>query len=382
MSSASRKQYVVILASTCIVLVAAGLLGWILSPGMGAPRAKASVANSKKAPWSALQPVAGKRVNPEEAAGTAPALSSSTAEFLPASGTRIPEIDALQSAALAHRYDLWLAAHGCFPSAQGGQVSTPEERLRVDWLNGNLMSASTLGVKLLWDGSRDRRAEAKKVLWEAMVQGSTCAMTIYGIYGYQATHWTRHVVTLNGRRVADYRRTIPITENAQSNAIVQGFAWDMVIAMRTGVSSALIGGQWQRVYPKYGKLTKTDWSSACQQANELYQTLQSDREAQGLGSFDNAPAPMELDMFDSDPSRVLDNPKFIQDQQSDPSAAEAMYAQAVADSAQDQSPLDYSSRCPAWPTPAVRWHLAIVHYIKHDGIVEPSLVWVPDAEKP
>lgn len=260
--------------------------------------------------------------------------------------SQVLQIDTQQSAELERQNINWRNARGCDNAEYAVVLSQSENTLRSWTLNNNLVAANRLAWMLLFEEpSYDGRTEAKKVLWQAMVQGSVCAIITYDIYWHRAHDGQREIRHFRGKDYVYYSLNMPKSDAAKRKVLMNDYAWDLVYEMRTG--TAPLGGGAFRTFEAWSHFgfspTAAEYAYACQRANDLYETLQSDREAQGLGPFDNTPQPLTLRFGMTGKPAV-------------------------------------GVQCSHWPISKPGWQAAELHLMQHDGTINPFSVWLAKPE--
>ncbi|MGH8283652.1 MAG: hypothetical protein ACRESE_07375 [Gammaproteobacteria bacterium] len=250
-----------------------------------------------------------------------------------------------RSAALERKNTQWMNSHGCNASEFGTVRSASESTLRLWTVNGDLNAANQLGFHLLFlSAAHDERPEAKKILWQAMVNGSTCAFHTYDVFWQRARDGKRVVEhSRGGKAMVYYMLHLPSTDAAKRLTIMKDYAWDLVYEMRTGQPP--MGGAaytFEAWYHFHFRPTAAEYAYACKRANELYQTLQSDREAEGLGPFDDTPQPLALRFGDDEPK--------------------------------------VGTHCSEWPVPRPEYQAGELHVVERDGTMNPFSVWLETPE--
>lgn len=255
---------------------------------------------------------------------------------------QVLQVGVRQSAKLQRLNVDWMNTHGCNNAEYFIDSRQSESTLRSWTLNNDLTTANRLAWMLLFmDTSHDGRPEAKKVLWQAILQGSVCAITTYDIFWRRAATGKREITHSQGKSYVHYLLAIPQTDAAKRQALMNDYAWDLVYEMRAGVPPLGPGsfGTYESWYHFKFQPTAAEYAYACQRANDLYESLQSDREAQDLGPFDNTPQPLTL--------------RFG-----------TMGKPAV------------GIHCSHWPVPRQAWQAAEFHLVQHDGTITSFPLWV------
>lgn len=322
----------VTLLSAIMVVIAAVILGWSIKnkrmqkePSIVSASANASVLSQSQTKVTALP----------SPATTLRSVSDSKPPLL--------QINVTDTAILERKWNDWMSARGCNPVEAAQDVGEPISTLRQQALNNNLTAASELGMHLIFDPEMDGRAEAKQVLWQAAIQGSTCALMNYYLIWQRFSLAKRSINHgLNNKPYVHYSLNIPATDAAKRRAILNAYAWDLVWEMRTGVSdipeySSTLESQYH-----YGfRWTSDDHAQACEKATDLYNQLQSAREAAGYGSFDNSPPPVIL-------------------------------GGAIP---------EVGSGCTNWPVPKPQCQKAELHAIDRSGVIHAFEAWVCSANQ-
>lgn len=254
------------------------------------------------------------------------------------------QINATDTAVLQKRMDNWLQARGCNPWTFASGWHQTESTLRLRVINDSLTAADILGIKLIYDPKRDGRPEAKKILWQAAMQGSTCALAGYYLYWQHFSRETRKVVQVpgSGRLTVRYTPKVPVSIDAKRRQILDAYAWDLVSQMRTGIVPPLISFAYTQQIELDDHYTfspkPSEYAYTCQRATALYDNLLAQREAAGYGLFDNSPPPM------SNP--VIGNP------------------------------METGLHCKHWPVPKPRCEPAEFHAVERTGEIHPFKGWV------
>lgn len=151
--------------------------------------------------------------------------------------SKVLQINVTDTAILERKLNDWMSARGCNPVVGAQDIGEPISTLRQQALNNNPTAASILGMHLIYDPEKDRRAEAKQVLWQAAIQGSTCALMNYYLFWQRFSLANRSIKHgLSNKPYVHYTLKIPATDAAKRQAILNAYAWDLVWEMRTGVS--------------------------------------------------------------------------------------------------------------------------------------------------
>jgi len=295
-----------------------------------------------------------------------------------AHGTKLQpvQIGVAESSDIKRRYINWLNTRGCDPKEFSLTLFTPENQLRAKVRSGDLTAVNPLALKLIWDGNRDSRVEAKQLLHEAILRGSTCALGTHNYYLLEAEQGIRTVYgDAHGKKWVKYSLAIPKTEQQKVRNIMNAYAWDLVYEMRTGLPTTLGEASTEftlRYHDVAFQPTAADYQNACARANRIYQTLQNEREAQGLGSFDDTPPPMNPPLV----ALVEAINKMMTKNQHKTSDTER-FVGGVSHITRDESSVETGSHCTHWPVPKTRWTLAKLHELQSDGKIQSNLVWIP-----
>lgn len=260
---------------------------------------------------------------------------------------------------------------------------TSEDQLRAKVRGGDLTAMDSLALKLIWDGDRDGREEAKMLLHKAILRGSTCALATHNLYLLVAEQGTRTVQRdIHGKKWAEYSLAIPKTEKQKEHNIMKAYAWDLVFEMRTGLPTTL-GNASTEFASRYHDMgfqpTAADYQYACRRANQLYRTLQDEREAEGLGPFDDTPPPMRLPVVATAEAIIEAITNAVT--KSYPAAKSHIHS-GVSQITRNESSVETGSHCADWPVPKPRWILAELHHVQPDGEIQSNLVWIPVTQGP
>lgn len=251
---------------------------------------------------------------------------------------RLLQISVTDTAVLERKWNDWMSARGCNPVENAEGIHEPMNILRQQALNDNLTAMTSLGFRLVYDPSNDGRNEAKQILWQAAIEGSTCALMDYYMW-WQRYHDARRIIKrgLNNKPYVHYILRVPPTGAAKQQAIINAYAWDLVWQMRTGIADPpFYSADLERQYGYGLKWTPMERAQACEQAVDLYNQLQSARAAAGYGPFDNSPPPV-----------ILGGAKP-----------------------------GVGSGCTSWPVPKPQCQQAELHAIDRSGVIHPFHAWV------
>lgn len=290
------------------------------------------------------------------------------------------QIGVTESAALGQQWTKWLNDRGCNQQELAGGAFAPEEQLRAKVRAGDLTAMGSLALQLIWDGDHDGRTEAKTLLHKAILLGSTCALATHDLYLLKAEQGIRTVERdIHGRKWAKYTLPIPKTKQEQERNIMNAYAWDLVYEMRTGLTRTLGNASTEfasRYHDMGFRPSAADYKYACQLANRIYQTLQDEREAEGLGPFDDTPPPFRIPIVALAEALI----KYFTDAivKANP-AAKSHIQSGVSQITRNESFVETGSHCAHWPAPRTRWKLAELHHMQHDGKITSNFVWIPAA---
>jgi len=316
-------------------------------------------------------------------ASSDPALPSTAVKAYAARsghGTKLHpiQIGIAESSAIRRQNTNWLNARGCDQKELPLGFSTPENQLRAKVRRGDLTAMSDLALKLIWDGSHDGRVEAKKFLHEAILRGSTCALATHNLYLLEAEQGKRIVNSdIHGKKWAKYSLPIPTGQQQKEHNIMKAYAWDLVYEMRTGLPTGLGNASTEfamRYHDMGFQPSAADYQYACERANRLYRTLQDEREAQGLGPFDDTPPPMRPPMVEFAEAFIAAFTKAMAKAQH--GGVKPQIQSGVSRITRDESPVETGSHCSHWPVPKPRWTLAELHELRSDSKVRSNIVWI------
>lgn len=306
-----------------------------------------------------------------------PAAGTSATQAPNAGKLQPIQIGVAESTAITHAWLIWLNSPGCNQRELPFGFYTPESQLRTKVRAGDLTAMGSLALKLIWDGDHDGRAEAKQLLHEAILRGSTCALATHNLYLLRAEQGTRTVQRdPHGKNWAKYTLPIPKTQQEKEHNIMKAYAWDLVYEMRTGLPNPL-GKASTNFAARYHDMgfhpTASDYQYACTRANRLYQTLQLEREAKGLGPFDDTPPPMHLPVIAEVEVLIESIRKAIIKRNP---AYKSLGESGISQINRDESLVETGSHCAHWPVPKPRWTLAELQSLQSDGKIKPNLVWL------
>lgn len=210
---------------------------------------------------------------------------------------RILNLDSAASAVVSQKVNDWLEARGCESWGSSTSHDVANTILRTMFLNGDLQAAQILAWRELYDPAHDRRQDAESLYREAALQGSTCALQAYYLYGKRLSGAHRTVETLpDGKKVVRYTRDIPANDATKRRDIIDAYAWDLVNEMRTGVVGGVMYSKMLEIRYHYNfNFATADYARACALADRRYEDLLAAREADGYGPFDNSPPPVMPD---------------------------------------------------------------------------------------
>lgn len=243
---------------------------------------------------------------------------------------------------LERKLNDWMSVRGCNPIKGAEDIGLPLDILKQKALNHDLTAATDLGMHLIFDPVRDGRDEAKQVLWNASIQGSSCALIWY-YYLWQKYSTAKRVVTRDQRSdkaIVQYEVHVPPTDADKRRAILDAYAWDLVSEMRTGTVHTEYSTDLERRFRFQFQPTAAEYAYACKRAADLYDQLQSAREAAGYGPFDNSPPPV---LFESPKNGGV------------------------------------GKHCAHWPVPKPQCQKAKFHAIERSGVIQAVEAWVCDA---
>ena len=118
---------------------------------------------------------------PNQVSVAAPPSPATTLDSTADNKPPLRQISVTDTAILQRKWNDWMRARGCNPVESAEGIDTPMSNLRQQALNDNLTAAASLGFRLVFDPDKDGRSEPKQVLWQAAIQGSTCALMSYYI---------------------------------------------------------------------------------------------------------------------------------------------------------------------------------------------------------
>jgi hypothetical protein len=222
-----------------------------------------------------------------------------------AAKTHILNLDSAASAVVSQRAHDWLQARGCLPWGSSASRDDSDAILHSMFLNGDLQAAQVLAWRELYDPAHDRRQDAMGLYWQAALQGSTCALQSYYVFGKGLSDAKREVETIHGgRKAVRYTHQIPENTATKRNDILDAYAWDLVYEMRAGViSEVMYSRMLENDYHYRFKFTAADYARACALADKRYNDLLAARETDGYGPFDNSPPPVMADSA-TNPARI------------------------------------------------------------------------------
>lgn len=327
-----RKSVILLLAFT--LLVAAAVLLWSIKNQQW--QRQKSIASAPKSISTSIH---------EQGFENSTRTFANMPHYPSDSKSQLLQISVADTAILQRKWRDWLNAHGCNLIENADGWHEPISELRQQTLNDDLTAESLLGMRLVFDPKQDHRAEAKQVLWQATLQGSTCALMDYYFFWQKFSLAQRTIKhALNNKLYVHYTVNIPVTDSEKRQAILIAYAWDLVLQMRTGDNGGapLYSVDLERRYHYGFQFTPVKIAQACEKAADLYDQLQSAREAAGYGPFDNSPPPILFGPSD------------------DP---------------------DIGSHCTNWPVPKPHCQQAELHAIERNGEINAFKAWVCAADK-
>ncbi|MGH8279655.1 MAG: hypothetical protein ACRETQ_08860 [Gammaproteobacteria bacterium] len=314
-----RKSVVFLLV--LVLLAGAAVLLWSVNR-QRAPRLTAvSVDSAAIRSQGSMQPVK----------SLAPATVSS-----PALHPKLLQVSVADTSILERKTADWWSTRGCDSSETLRNIGTPINTLRSKVLNNDLTAVNALAAQLISDVKADGRPAAKPILWQAMLQGSVCAIANYY---FTLVNWRRTVRKgAHGKLEVHYALVIPATTAGKRASIMQAYAWDLLYQMRTGgiTSTPITAYSVEWAYHFDIRPTPAEYVQACEKATALYDQLQAARDAAGYGPFDNSPPPIQPEV-------------------------------KVSAFGPDQPPA-----CAHWPVPVPRCEPAKLHEIVRSGVIYPQ----------
>lgn len=324
----------VILLSVIMVLIAAAILMWSIKNQRPPTKTLATATPVKTSlPTQSQANV----VSPPSPATTVRSNSDSKSALL--------QVNVTDTSILERKSNDWMDARGCGPIKGAEDVGLTLGTLKQKALNNDLSAATELGMHLIFDPAQDGRDEAKQVLWKASIQGSTCALIWY-YYLWQKYSTAQRVVQFDKRDnkpFVQYKVHVPPTDAGKRHAILDAYAWDLVAEMRTGTAHSEYSTDLERRFGYQFQPTAAEYGYACDRATDLYNQLQSSRDAAGYGPFDNSPPPV-----------LFESPKTD----------------------------GVGRHCTHWPVPKPQCQKAEFHTIERSGVIEAVQAWICSPHKP